>query len=153
MNSLQRDIAAQLAIVFAHDGVAATAGGAGDNTEAAGVVIDLLALPSRPESVVFAIAAKAVLAATKKLDVVAKIEHSDLSGSGFTDLVPATSVLTLTGGSGGTTERGVGKVGTPLEYSKRYIRVSAKPDLDATSTDTATLDAVAIFGGSARLPV
>ncbi|MFG1205578.1 hypothetical protein [Xanthobacter flavus] len=152
MNSLQRDIASQLAVAFAHDGVAATAGGSGDATESAGAVIDLLALASRPESVAFVLAAKAVLAATKKLALTAKIEHSDASGSGFTDLVAAKVVLTLTGATGGSTERGAAKIGTSLEYAKRYIRVSINPDLDAANTDTATVDAVAIFGGSARLP-
>ncbi|GLK86680.1 hypothetical protein [Ancylobacter defluvii] len=153
MNSLLRDIASLLAVAFASDGVSATAGGAGDNTEAPGTVIDLLALPSRAESVMFAITARSTLAATATLSLTAKIEHSDQSGAGFTDLVPAASFLTLTGGAGGSTERGVAKVGVSLEYAKRYIRVSLKPDLSAGATDTAVIDAIAIFGGSARTPV
>ncbi len=152
MNSLMRDIAAQVLPRFAHDGVSLTAGGGGDNAESAGTTIDTMALASRCESVCFALAAKAVLAASATLALVAKIEHSD-TGSSWADLVPAVEVLRLTGGTGGSTERGTGKIGVALEYAKRYIRVSVKPDLSAGSTDTAVVDAIAVFGGAQQLPV
>lgn len=152
MNSLNRDLAAEIAAAYAAASTLLTAGGAGDATEVTGVTIDLLALPTRYESVCFALAATATLAATKTLTVAAKLETSDASDmSGAVDLVESATVLTLTGATGGSTERGTAKVGVSLEYAKRYVRVKFTPDLSATATDTAVVQSVALFGGAAKL--
>lgn len=152
MNSLGRDIASEIAAAYAAASTSATAGGGGDNTEVTGVTIDLLALDTRYESICFVLSATSTLAATKTLTVAAKIETSDDSGmSGATDLVASSTVLTLTGAAGGSTERGTAKVGASLEYAGRYVRIKFTPDLSATGTDTAVVQSVALFGGAAKL--
>ncbi|AUN31953.1 hypothetical protein [Niveispirillum cyanobacteriorum] len=152
MFALQRDIASELqAVAFALAATAATAGGSGDNTAANGATINVSTFPSgRQESVAFLIPARAVLAAAATLTVSAKIQTSD-DGSGWVDVVAPTTVLTLTGGSGGTTETGVGKIGVSLEYCGTYVRVVVTPDLSAANTDTASVSSVAVFGGPYKL--
>lgn len=150
MNSLGRDLASEIHAAYAAASTSATAGGSGDNTEVTGVTIDLLALPTRYESIAFVLAATATLAATKSLTIAAKIETSDASNmSGATDLVASATVLTLTSADGGT-ERGTAKVGASLEYASRYLRIKFTPNLDATATDTAVIQSAALFGGAAK---
>ncbi|HJV75349.1 MAG TPA: hypothetical protein VJ654_14075 [Noviherbaspirillum sp.] len=152
MKSLGRDLAAEIAAAYAAAATSATAGGTGDNTEVTGVTIDLLSLSTRYESLCFALAATATLAATKTLTVAAKIEHGDASDmSDAADLVASATVLTLTGATGGSTETGTAKVGVSLEYAKRYVRIKFTPDLSATGTDTAVVQSVALFGGASKL--
>lgn len=152
MNSLGRDLDSEIHAAYAAASTAATAGGAGDATEVTGVTIDLLALPTRYESLSFVLTATSTLAATKTLSVAAKIETSDNSDmSSASDLVASSTVLTLTGAAGGSTERGTAKVGASLEYAKRYLRIKFTPDLNATGTDTAVVQSVALFGGAAKL--
>lgn len=146
MHSLYRDYAADFYALNAGDAVAATAGGAGDNAAAPGTTIDLLALPDRFEWVGFALASKAVLAATKTLTLSAKIETS-ADGSTWTDMLAAATVVTSTGAGGGSTERSSALIGCSLEYALRYVRVNVTPDLSATVTDTAAISVVALFGG------
>ncbi|NFV80004.1 hypothetical protein [Magnetospirillum aberrantis] len=154
MFSLTRDLAAEIAAVYAAAHASATAGGTGDNTEVTGVTIDLQGLGNRFGSVAFVFAATATLAATKTLTVAAEIETGDASDmSDAADLVTSSTVLTLTGATGGSTETGTAKLGVSLEYAKRYIRIKYTPNLSATGTDTAAVQAVAIFGGAERLPV
>lgn len=152
MNALGRDLAAMIGAAYAAASTSLTAAGGGDNTEVTGVTIDLMALPTRYESVCFSLPATATLAATKTLTISAKIETGDASNlSDATDMVAASTVLTLTGAAGGSTERGVAKVGSSLEYAKRYIRIKFTPDLSATGTDTAVVQSIALFGGAAKL--
>ncbi|MBP2302529.1 hypothetical protein J2850_005268 [Azospirillum picis] len=154
MFSLGRDIVAELGpCAFALPATSATAGGAGDGTAANGVTIDLTALPGgvRAESIAFLIGAKATLAATKTLTVAARILTSP-DGSVWTEAVASASILVLTGGAGGTTEAGTGRIGISLEYCKQFVRMEVTPDLSATATDTASLFGLAVFGGADRLP-
>lgn len=146
MFAMSRDLNSAVTPAYAGDAVAATAGGTGDATAAPGVAIDLTALADRFESVDFQVAAKAVLAANKALAVSAKIETS-ADNNTWSDLVAASTILTLTDSGAGSTLRGVGHIGVPLEYASRYIRLNITPDLSAANTDTAALSSVAIFGG------
>lgn len=128
------------------------AGGTGDNTEIVGATINLGALPSRPASVVFEVFGRAVLAATATLTIAAEVEQSvDGTTWSSTDLVASATVLTLTGGSGGTTEMGVGRIGADLiQDGVNFIRIKMTPNLSAANTDTAEVSAVAVFGSLSR---
>lgn len=151
MNSLGRDLASEIHAAYAAASTSVAAGGSGDNTEVTGVTIDLLALPTRYESVAFVLAATATLGATETLTVTAKIETSDASDmSGADTIVASATVMTLTGAAGGSTERGGAKVGVSLEYAKRYLRVKFTPDLSRANTDTAVIQSAALFGGAAK---
>jgi hypothetical protein len=151
MYSLGRDIASELLLKYVAANASLTAAGTGDATEVVGASIDTTALGVKCESVAFAIAASATLAATKTLTVAAKVEHSD-DGSSWSDLVASSTILTLTGASGGSTERGTAKIGVALENAKQFIRFRYTPDLSNTATDTATVAPIGIFGGARKLP-
>lgn len=127
------------------------AGGTGDNTEITGATINLASLAARPASVVFEVFGRGVLAATATLAIAAKIEYSADGSTNWTDLVASATVLTLTGGSGGTTELGVGRIGVDLiKENVNYIRIKMTPNLSAANTDTAEVSAVAVFDALAR---
>lgn len=147
--SVGRDLKGETTSLYALDETNATAAGSGDNTAAPGVNIDTRTLAD-PASVVFEVWARATLAAAATLTITGKVEHSVTGSGDWADLVTASSLLVLTGGSGGTTEKGVARLGADLRQANRYIRVNVTPDLSAGSTDTATLTAVAVFGGLAR---
>jgi hypothetical protein len=151
MKALGRDIKAETYPVYALASTAVTAGGGGDNVEIVGATLNLANLP-KAESVVFEVPCKAVLAATKTLVVVGKIQDS-ANGSDWADLVASATLLTLTGGGGGSTEYGVARVGVDLNKARQYVRASATPNLSATATDTADVGAgLAEFGGLQEMP-
>ncbi len=143
-----KDVRSSLLAVFALASTSLTAGGSGDATEVVGSSINLQTLPKRPTSVVFDIPCRAVLGATNTLVVVGKIEQS-VDGSTWTDVTASATLLTLTGGAGGTTESGVARVGADLVRANcNFVRVRATPDLNRANTDTAVMGAgVAEFGG------
>ena len=146
--SRAKDVRSSLLAVFALASTSLTAGGSGDATEVVGSSINIATLAKRPTSVVFDIPCRAVLGATQTLVVVGKIEQS-VDGSTWTDVTASATLLTLTGGSGGTTESGVARVGCDLVRANcNFIRVRATPDLNRANTDTAVMGAgVAEFGG------
>jgi hypothetical protein len=148
-----KDVRSSLLAVFAMASTSLTAGGSGDNTEVVGSSINIATLPKRPHSVVFDIPCRAVLGATQTLIVAGKIEQS-VDGSTWTDVTASATLLTLTGGSGGTTEVGVARVGCDLiRVNCNFIRVRATPDLNRANTDTAVMGAgVAEFGGLEEEP-
>ena len=153
MHGLATDIVKELLFRRATPYTAVTAGGAGDAAAITGVVFDLTALPTRPRSVAFAIPCEATLAATKKLELTAKIEVS-ADNSNWSDVAAAAIILTLTGGAGGSTEVGCAQIGCRLDKSGiRYVKLTLTPDLTATGTDTAKISgATAVFGGLQRTP-
>lgn len=151
MYSGARDIKSEVIGVYALAATNATAGGAGDATAANGATIDTTAFATRYNAVAFQIGARGTLGAAATLTVAAKIQTS-ANGSDWTDATAAATVLTLTGGAGGTTETGVGVVGLDLAFAQRYLRVVATPDLSAADTDTATIFGLAVFGGAEALP-
>lgn len=128
-----------------------TAAGAGDNTEVTGDSIDLESLAARPAAVVIEIPVTATLDATETCIITGKLEKS-ADGSTWSDLVASATLLTLTGASGGSTEKGVARIGADLIQSGcRYIRSKMTPDLSRAGTDTMQVGAqVAVFGGLDR---
>lgn len=146
MPSLGKDVNSTFILAYALDSTAATAGGSGDATEAAGATLDTQGLATKANSVSFLIGAKTTLTAAKTLTVAARIQHS-VDNSVWTDLVALATLLTLT-----ATGTGSCKVGSDLTGAKRYVRIAVTPDLSHTSTDTATVFAVAVFGGLQELP-
>lgn len=146
--SRAKDVRSSLLAVFAMPSTSLTAGGSGDATEVVGPSISIAALAKRPTSVVFDIPCRATLGATNTLVVVGKIEQS-VDGSTWTDVTASATLLTLTGGAGGTTESGVARVGADLIRANcNFVRVRATPDLNRANTDVAVMGAgVAEFGG------
>lgn len=130
--------------------LSAVAAGAGDATEVDGEDIDR----SNAHSACFIIQAQAVLADTKTLVLKATLQDSP-DGTTYTDVAADlqpegaanSTVLTLTGESGGTTERGVYKLDVDLSSLDKYIRIQLLPELNATGTDTAVCSAVCLLGG------
>ncbi len=139
--------------VFALTSTSVTAGGTGDATEITGATINLANLSRRASSVEFEIPVRAVLAATKKIDVVGKIEVS-ADGSTWTALANNVNLLTLTGATGGSTETGIARIGCDLiQNGVNYVRVKVTPDCDAANTDTAVVGGgVAILASNDQQP-
>ena len=151
MEALGRNIKALTKGIFALASTAITAGGSGDATTVNGSAIDTTTYEA--ESVSFEIPVKAVLAVDETIAVELTVEHSSTSNSGFTAIVAAATALTLTGGTGGTTEYGVARAGVDLNKCLRYVRVTALPDMSRAGTDTATMGAgAAILGGLQEIP-
>jgi len=121
------------------------AGGTGDNTEIVSASINIATLTARPASVVFEILGRGVLAATATLVLVGEVEYS-ADGTTWVDLVASATLLTLTGGSGGTTELGVARIGVDLiQDGVNFIRLKLTPNLSAANTDTAEVASIAVF--------
>lgn len=151
MEALGRSIKTLTKAIYALASTSLTAAGSGDATTVNGAAIDTTQY--KAESVVFEIPCTAVLAAASTLIVKATIEHSSTSNSGFTAVVAEATALTLTGGTGGTTEYGVARAGVDLNKCLRYVRVTTYPDLSRAGTDTAVMGAaVATLGGLQELP-
>jgi hypothetical protein len=149
MQSHGKDLKGQTLAFFAGVASAAiTAAATGDNTQIVGDTIDLTALDARPSSVVFDIPVRATLAEDKTCIVTGLIEKS-ADGATWATLLASTTLLTLTGDTGGSTEKGVARLGADLiESDCNYIRFKATPDLNASGTDTMTIGGVvATFGG------
>ena len=149
MKAHGKDLKAQTHAVFARAATGSiTAAGSGDNTEITGSSINIQTLPARPTSVVFEIPVTATLGATQTCIVTGLIEKS-ADNSVWSTMVASATLLTLLGGSGGTTETGVARIGADLITSDcNYIRFKATPDLNRAGTDTMNVGAaVAVFGG------
>lgn len=146
------DFNSQIAVFNASDSASATAAGAGDATLVTGLPIDRFAL-NRPQSVAFLLRYKAVLAQAKTVSFSTSVETA--TDSAFTAPVVlqnnATAVVD-TGGTGGTTQRGVVRVAADLAGALQYVRLKFTPDLSNTATDTVEASAVAVFGGEFYLP-
>jgi len=149
MKSHGKDLKAETISRFARAATAAiTAGAAGDNTELVGTSLNIQTLSARPSSVVFEIPVTATLGATQTCIVTGLIEKS-ADGTNWSVMTASSTLLTLVGGSGGTTETGVARVGADLiESDANFIRFKATPDLNRANTDTMQIGAaVAVFGG------
>lgn len=154
---LYKDIAGLIKGIPASAVTAVTAGGSGDNTEVNGLSINTAAYDNRFDSIVFQIAAQATLAQTETLVVTANLQESDDDGNGapaaWADVAAPAVVLTLTGATGGSTERGVAELGLDLSKSKQWVRVQFTPNASASGTDTASLVALANLSGAQVNPV
>ena len=148
---LQTDIGAYLKCY--ESGVSrALAGGAGDNPEVDGTVVDRQGYSSCK----LVIAWEATLDATETLSLAYTLQEgdaSDLSDAADFGTVVASAVVG-TGGTGGTTEAGVVEADYNLVANPcgRYIRAQYTPDLSRAGTDIATVAAVIILGGADTLP-
>jgi hypothetical protein len=120
-----------------------TAGGAGDNAEQTGAALDLLTDfdTKRFASLTLALAVTATLAEAATCTVSAIFEHSD-DGVTYAEIGSDETVLTLTGGAGGSTETGAAVLGCNLAEAKRYVRAKFTANLSAVNTDTAKVASV-----------
>ena len=157
MNSLLRDLLANIPVIPASGVTAVTAGGSGDNTAVNGTTIDLLNY-SLPEVIAFVIFANATIGAGNKLSMSAKVQDS-ADGTTFADVtlpngsgiqIALSAVTQITNASAGTYQ-GIQAVQCPIEYLRRYVRLQFTPDLDRANTDTATVVAMAMLGGVKKL--
>lgn len=133
-----------------------TAGGAGDNTEVNGAVVDRkhptgggLAMSSK-----LLIPFTATLGAGETLKFGIQMQSGDLAdGSDMADYGdPIAATVVATGESGGSTETGVVEVDVDLSGAKRYVRPQPTPDLSAANTDTAEWSALLALFGDSRQP-
>ncbi|ODT13079.1 MAG: hypothetical protein ABS57_19755 [Mesorhizobium sp. SCN 65-12] len=152
---LQRDVAHLLTARLATAFTALTAGGAGDNTNINGIAIDRFVGGSLALNAEILLAFTATLAATKALLLKGvKIWHGDDGVNWAVD--PYASIVdpgqVAVGAAGGSTEKGVFKLGVDLGSAKRFIRVDFTPDLNAANTDTGTVVAILNLAGFDRLP-
>lgn len=140
----------------------ALAAGTGDATEVNGITLSLVTaamLNVRPLAVAWLVWCRATLAAAATLALEYTLQYSIDGGSNWVDVTGSANIANaaiLTGGGGGTTEYGVFKINqdlTKLPTTANAIRIQLKPDLSAGATDTATLTAIAAFGGLQNLPV
>jgi len=133
----------------------ATAGGAGDNTEADGSYADRLDTSSGiAKSAKLIIGYRATLAAAATLSLTVNIQDdADGSGAG-TDFGPALAkTVVATGAGGGSTETGTVELDFDLSSAERYVRSQITPDLSAGATDTATVWATWVFFGAENGPM
>lgn len=148
----QRNIAALVSSRIASAISALTAGGTGDATAVAGIVIDRKAI-GMPLNAVLTLAFTAVLAATKTLSFgTVKIQDS-ADGTTFADFLTFTDPgVVATGPTGGATVNGQVNLAANLAGARQYLKVLFTPDLSASSTDTANAVAILGFAGFDRLP-
>lgn len=138
--------------VYALASTSATAGGSGDATEVNGATINTAALTARPNGVVFFVPVTATLAQAETITLTANLQDS-ADGSTWADITTPAVLLTLTGGSGGSTETGCVKLGFDVSRARQYLRVQATPNLSAANTDTAVMGAgTAVFTGLDTAP-
>lgn len=149
----------------------ATAGGAGDATEASGPSIDRsqagVAFAANngshlAQSLSLNLIASATLAAGKKCTYVLTLQHGILGdGSDWVDLPDALQpggkadsvVLTITDGGGGGTSTGNFAFNLNLESLNRFLRVQVTPDLNAANTDTSFMTVSVNLHGFRNVPV
>ena len=137
------------------------AGSGADGTEQFGAALDRLGLGVETIlylSCLVQVVVTAVLAATETATIVAKLQESvDLAFTvpvDFTDpndKVNATATLILTGGAGGSTERGVLQFPVNLTTAVRFLRMSVIPTISTASIDTAAIAGSIVFGGGDAL--
>ena len=147
MRDLADITAGAIASAYTH----ATAGGAGDNTAVVGLTIDRSSY-GVALSAVFEVAYEAALGQGNTLTIKnAKVEHSQ-DGTTWSDFKTFTDPGVVdTGGNGGTTQRGVVRLGADLKSAYRYVRFDWTADLSAANTDTLSAIATATLAGFDRL--
>lgn len=157
-----KDFFNQVRAAHAIDNVAITAGSTNDNTEKTGQTIDLLdeegELGFAPGQLflcgLLAISWKAVLSEDETFSLAAKVEQDDNTGFiSDTDIATLATVVVATGGTGGSTVRGVTFLRIPaLNQGGQYARCKITGDCSKANTDTAEFSAVYLFGGSNITP-
>lgn len=144
--ALGRDNAAYLTPVFAAAEYDLTAGaGSGDSEQTLATVDRLTAFDNvRHASATAIVMATATLAATETLTITGIWEHS-ADNSTWAEIGTDETLLTLTGGAGGSTETGTGKLNINLAEADQYVRFKQTSDLSASGTDTAKVSSVYVF--------
>lgn len=152
MGAFARDIGALFDIGVAEVVPTITSGAGADGVEQNGLVIDR----QDALSAVFALLLEATLDEDETAIAQLTLQEGDESdGSDMADVAAAlqpegaaaSSVLTLTGGSGGSTETGAYKFDVDLSSLKRYVRVQVELTLSRGATDTGTVAIAYILGG------
>jgi len=148
MKAKMHDIGSCLTARFALANTTATAGGAGDATEANGAWINVTDF----ESIKVLAPYTTTLAANETLTFAANLQDATaIGGTGAADFgnaVAATVVATgaVTGGTG------VVELDFDVSQSRGFIRVQLTPNLSRANTDTAAFSAVYVLGGAMREP-
>ncbi|KZC99698.1 MULTISPECIES: hypothetical protein [unclassified Thalassospira] len=150
--ALGRDNAAYLTPVFAAAEYDLTAGAGTDNTEQTWATIDRLTAFDnvRHASAVATVAVTATLAEGETSITTGIWEHS-VDGSTWVEIGTDTTMLTLTGGSGGSTETGAADLNINLAEANQYVRFKQTTDLSASGTDTAKVSGVYIFSAPSEI--
>ena len=151
--AMQRDIGAFLdgMPIPAVDPLAITAGGGGDGAEQSGEWMDRQDRLSGKLIIAFV----ATLAQDETLSIAANMQDaSDDSGTGAADYGDAVAnAVVATGGTGGSTERGIVTLDVDLSAAARYVRAQMTPTMSAASTDVATTAAVFVTSGGRAYPL
>lgn len=146
---MNRDLDPRIKVKYAAANTSVTAAGSGDATEVTGAAIQRSTI-GYPLSAVFVIPYLISLTAAKTFSLAYVVETSASSSSGYSDLVNVSATVIATGAL--TASAGQVEIPVDLSGAKDYVRIRFTPDLSHTSTDTAGLSAIAVFGSFANLP-
>lgn len=147
-----RDDAATITPAFAMAQLSITAGGAGDGSEQTSTALNLRDDfgTTRFGSLIAVVTATATLAEAKTLVVTGIFEHS-VDGATYQEIGEDVTLMTLTGGAGGSTETGAAVLGCNLAEAEAYVRFKVKPDLNATGTDTAKVAVAYVLSSPSQI--
>ena len=154
MNALGKDAAALVKCLYGVDEITETAGSSPEPAESNGLAINCApsSLGFRANGIGFAITAEAVLQAAETLVLTANLQESADGSTGWADITDPATVLTLTGDTGGSTERGGAVLAFDLgRTTKDYVRVQVTPVFSAADTDTCSIHADVLFTGIDQL--
>jgi hypothetical protein len=151
---------------------AITAGGSGDDVAVVGLTIDRLNLTPNgttgtlenvaPTGALFELFYECVLGAGNTISIASALVQDSADGSAWATVFeqgaasapqgwPGAGVLD-TGGTGGTTQRGVLAFSTDIKKCRRYVRFGFTPDLSAANTDAGKFVVSAVLSGIGELP-
>lgn len=167
---IAKNLASMTLSVAASAHVSATAGGAGNNVAVDGITIDRENLQSYgsgptianapPIGAIFLLFYDAAITAGKTLSINGvQVQHSP-DGTTWSTLWDQSGTASLTEPAGwpaagvvaSATGQGVLAYQADLQGAERYVRFNFTPDLSNTTTDTATLAAVAVLSGTSEVP-
>ena len=144
------------AAVLALGYTAATAGGAGDATEANGVWLD-----RKVPNAGLAMSAKVIISYEAALgegntlkfgfNLQDATSNAGAGADDYGDAYPSTVVAT--GGAGGSTEKGTVEFDIDLAGANEFIRTQTTPDLSAANTDTLKYMVTVVFFGADNQPM
>lgn len=147
------NIGSQIAAVDSGVAFNTVAGGAADNVEQVGAIIDRTQ-HGAALSASLLIPYRANLAAGQSLKIGYRVEHGADAAladtSDFVKVLPAANQVANSVAGGVVT--GVVKVDLDLAGAKRYIRVDVTSDLSAAGVDTSVLSVALVLGGEDRVP-
>lgn len=150
--AMGRDDAALMTPAFASARLSVTAGSVSDGAEHLCEVLDLRDDfgTKRFGSLTAVVTATATLAATKTLVVTGIFEQSP-DGVTYEEIGTDKTLLTLTGGAGGSTETGAAVLGCNLAEAERHVRFKPTPNLSAANTDTAEIGVAYVLTSPSEL--